>query len=477
MSAADTGVLLVIDNDALYPGMDRTYSNGYIPTVTDNTASVILPLKPTNGIESSTVRVSVDLGNPDNSPFVFENLNQTVALREHTVDGGSRTLEAYLIDLALPLTADRQSGRYPVILSVQGTTEAGDAFEQTFTVYVTVDGAAQESEPPPEADVAEALPDFEGNTPAAADEGVSTSSGSLTSAQATEPPPQPKSVISGFAVDPWPIIAGQEFSITVNLQNTNTRVSMRNVKVTLHGETDDIVSAGEAGSFYFAEVKPEETVSVSSRLLVQPGITNDAAAILIHADYEGADRTAFTADEQLVLQVRQPVRLEVDAVNIPAQVSAGETLSVSVNVMNMGRSTVHNIRAQLEAPGLVPEGSLFLGNLESGSAKRGELYAFVDFIDANGGMEQRYGETAGRVILTYENAFAEEEVQEMIFVTDIQPPLLPQTAVLPEEESENRNPAFVQWWVSVAAAGGVLAVLIAFLRRRRQQKTYEEDDA
>ena len=45
-------------------------------------------------------------------------------------------------------------------------------------------------------------------------------------------------------------------------------------------------------------------------------------------------------------------------------------MSVSMNVMNMGKGTVYNVRAEVEAPGLVPEGSLFLETWRAGPQKK-----------------------------------------------------------------------------------------------------------
>ena len=45
-----------------------------------------------------------------------------------------------------------------------------------------------------------------------------------------------------------------------------------------------------------------------------------------------------------------------------------------------------------------------MGNVDSGSSKQDNLYAFVQ---GKLGLEQKYGDVSGKLILTYEDEFAE----------------------------------------------------------------------
>lgn len=134
----DAGTVLAIDNENLYPGMDQPYSSGYMPAVAGGSASIVLPLVPAQELQGGSINITVDLGDASSSPFVFQNYDKTVGLKEHMVNNGAGRAKACLVELNLPLAEGRLSGRYPVTVSVQGQVQGGAQFTQAFTLYVTV---------------------------------------------------------------------------------------------------------------------------------------------------------------------------------------------------------------------------------------------------------------------------------------------------------------------------------------------------
>ena len=99
--------VLVIDNSNLYPGMDKPYSSGYMPSISNGAASIILPLISSQELQGNSINMTVNLGDAVSSPFVFQNYDQTIKLAEHSVNNGKDKVSAYLVDLSLPLTQGR----------------------------------------------------------------------------------------------------------------------------------------------------------------------------------------------------------------------------------------------------------------------------------------------------------------------------------------------------------------------------------
>ncbi|MEG0257953.1 MAG: hypothetical protein RR632_06600 [Christensenella sp.] len=449
-SAPQEGTVLTIDNQNIYAGMDKPYSSGYLPTVADGTATLMLPLTSAQALSNNSFNVVVDLGDPSASPFVFGNYDKTITLAEHSVNNGAGTTKAYLVDLNLALAGGRTNGRYPVTITAQGQTSGGTQFSQLFTLYVTItDGIDPNATPKPEP------------TP--------------------EPPkeeqlaPQPKAMIASYTVNPSPVLAGQEFDVSVTLQNTNDSQPMRNVKVTVSGETADVVCMDETNSFYFKKIGTKDTVTLNAKMLVQQTAEPKPQKILIHIEYEGDKQAAFTSDESIVIRVKQPIRIEFDEPEIPKQVNAGDTMSVPLNVMNMGKGTVYNVRAELSAPGLVPEGTVFLGNMESGAAKKGDLYTFVGTLDSDAGnSDNKYGPTSGKITISYEDEFGEAATQEIAFTTNINPPVINAPAEKEEEKPQTQS----QWWISVIILGAVIGAVfgVRYYIKRKKEKAGEDED-
>lgn len=474
-AAGGDAVALTIDNKNLYAGMDRAYSSGYIPAVESGTAKIVLPLVPVQEIKNSSINITADLGDPATSPFVFGNYDKTITLQEYAVNNNTGKAKAYLAELALPLISGRSNGRYPVTINAQGQLKDGAAFAQSFTLYVTVtDGADPNAHPtgggiqPPDTGGGDSVPPDGGS--AGGDMGGASGGGG-----ADEPKPQPRVMISNYSVNPSPVLAGQEFELSITLQNTNDKQPLNNMKVTVSGETADVIPMGETNSFYFKKVKARETVALSTKMKVQETAEPKPQKILLHIEYEGDKAAAFTSDESVIVQVKQPIRIEFDEPEIPKEVNAGDTMSVSFNVMNMGKGTVYNVRAELEAPGLVPEGSLFIGNMESGSSKKGDMYVFIGTLDSEfGGGDNKYGPTGGKITISYEDEYGEVSSQEMDFMTTINPPVIN----APQEEEEEKPQTQSQWWISViilgAVIGGVLGIRY-YLKKRKEKKAEDED--
>ncbi|KKI50743.1 hypothetical protein CHK_1669 [Christensenella hongkongensis] len=233
---------------------------------------------------------------------------------------------------------------------------------------------------------------------------------------------------------------------------------------------------GETNSFYYKKIGTKDTVTIDTKMMVQQTAEPKPQKITIHVEYEGDKATAFTSDESIAIQVKQPMRIEYDEPEIPKEVNAGDTMSISMNVMNMGKGTVYNVRAELEAPGLVPEGSAFLGNLESGASKKSDLYVFVGTLDTGESNESdaKYGPTSGKITLSYEDEFGEVSSQEFEFSTNINPPIIN----APQEEEEEKPETQSQWWISVIILGAVIGAIfgIRYALKRKKQKAKEHEN-
>lgn len=216
-------------------------------------------------------------------------------------------------------------------------------------------------------------------------------------------------MITEYVVEPSPVAAGETFHASITLKNTSESQAINNLKVTVSGETTDIIPTDGMGTFYFKQVKRQKSVTLELDMQVLHAAEQRPQKLTLDMSYEDKDAQAYMATESVVVQIQQPMRVEIDAVTIPSEVYVGETLTLPINVMNMGRADIYNVRAELQVEGLLAEASVFMGNVDSGSSKQDNLYAFVQ---GKLGVEQKYGDVSGKLILTYEDEFAEVYTQE-----------------------------------------------------------------
>ncbi len=468
VTAFAAGGLLKIDDQYTDETMGNlNYSNGYAPIQTGDTVSVVLPLTLAGAdTVTSDIVITPNLGDTATSPFVFKNYQQTGHL-----DASNR----YVGRFTLTLKSNRYAGSYPIVFTVSYTatdeTEPGATaapvessaassviMEQSFTVYASVDGADPNATPTPE--------------PSA-------------TVEPTPPPrPQPKLIVSKYGTNPDVVQAGETFAVNVTLDNTSEKYDVKNLTVTYAGDGKSLLSADNANTQYIEKIKRGESADITfnmlSRLDSEPGIQT----VTLTVGYEDSKATAFTLTESLLLQVTQPVSLEYDEPDIPQTANAGDTLPLNLNLFNTGRSKLYNVMVKIEAAGLLPEGSAFVGNMDAGTSGTAEMYVFVGTLAMSQGEEgnvqtdngaEKYGYTNGAITITYEDEFGNPYSQEIPFDMQIEPPVI--SASAPEEEEEPVDTAS-QWWISVLIGAALIAAVVAVMvvRRKRKLKALGDGD-
>lgn len=475
---------LVIDNGNIYVDMNKSYTKGYKPTVKDGKVTIVLPLmyEGTDSIMGDKIIVTPDLGVPGESPFSYANYQMNVPMKKNKVNDGKSLVSGFLVRLDIPLAADRVNGTYPVVINTAfslksggqggqgGVDELGEGFsqtnagqvEQSFTVYVTItDG----KDPTP----LDSIPEPEGEP---------------------EPRPQPKIIVDEYEVDKEVIMAGEAFDVLVKLKNTEKTWGTKNIKVSYKGETDDILPASKSNTFYIDEIGKGKTHELTLHMKARQDAESKPQKILLTIEYEDSARTSFTVSEEILLEIRQPLRLEVDEINLPSTVNAGDSLPITTNIFNMGRSAIYNVRLTLEMPGVTSEGSAYLGKMEAGTSGSADIYAFFGSLDMGGNNEEddgandksnmdKYGPSQGTMTITYEDEYGDEHQEIIDLSTNIGRPVFELGQDM-EEESEEKLDRASQWWISIALAAGVIMLLFGGISYRRRvdrlKREYGDED-
>ena len=419
-----------IDTQHIYPGMSKSYAQGYVPSVADGTATVVLPLIVSNGAACDSVTASLNLGDPSTAPFVFKNYVSEFAWGTYALEGGDAS--CCLVSFGLKLQTDRLNGSYPVVVHAEGITQDGPALSGDFTLYVVIeDGKSAEAETVQE--------------PAAVS--------------------QPKLIVETYACSAEPLGAGAEAALTVTVKNTSTRQTVKNIKLSFQDGSGEILPA-TTGSVYIEKIKMGDTAECNFDIREAEDASARAHVLTVTMEYENSDATAFTASDTIVLDVMQPIRLEYEQPTLPTRVTEGDNVSFSMNVMNMGKGTVYNVLLTFRLPGLNNGGSVLVGNLQPGEAKEATTNLRVSSMDGE------YGETSGIILLSYENEAGERFERELTVQTTIEKKIV--MASTETQESEKTDEGLLPWWVwgvggaVVIGAAGLLVVKMAKSKRQRE---------
>lgn len=431
--------VLEIDSSHIYSGMDMAYEDGYLPQISGGTMKIVLPLKCSGGLWDDKLDTSISLDTSATSPFVVENFRKTFYLEAVAPKNGSESQEIYLVTYDIQLSDERRNGTYPVSISTAGFDVSGNAVDTTFTLYITItDGKVEK--------VAQPVVD----TPTA----------------------EPVVYISKTVLEPKTAQAGDSFTLTVTLKNSITTKSIRNMLVTV--DTGNVLIDLEEDSNIFPVEKIERggEVELTLHLSTEPAIPSGKYPISFSFKYDSSKTLNLSSNGSTVVEIQQPANMELVMPRFADSVSVGETVPVSFQVMNMGRSSMYNVRCVVSGFGLVPSNTGYIGTMEAGSSKTTKVELYIIALNASSGNEngQQYGGTTGTVTLIYEDETGQEYSQEATFETTVTRPVvqLPQNNT-EEEKAEQRVSS---WWVSVSILGGaILAAIgtILFIRSKKRR--------
>ncbi len=439
-TASVSSINFSIDNANVYQGMNKAYKDGYTPTVGRGVATIVLPLVSSGQIAGSVITATPNLGDPSSSPFVFKNYQKNVALGNNAVNGG-KTVKSYLVRFDLPLASGRTNGVYAVSIDIQAQASDGTAIDQTFTSYITItDG--KDANPPTQAP--------------------------------EKPSSQPKVIVSSYTVNPVPAVAGGEFTANVTLKNTSTTKAVQNMAVTVSCDSPGFTLENDSSTFFISKLGKGSTTDLELKYKTSLDIVPQQYNLVLAIAYDNTEGTSLTSQGTIQVTVSQPLSVQMETPQIPAQVNAGDTLPLSIQVMNMGRSKIYNVRCTLNAPGLLPTATAFIGDMEAGTAAQGQMNVFVGTKDMSKGYtgSGKYGPTSGKLTLTYNDEAGKEYTQNADISTTINTPPVPTAA--PDQDVKPEMAS--QWWISVVIGAAIVAGLITIIVVRDKKKAKQNED-
>lgn len=425
--------MLKIDTRHIYDGMKKSYQDGYRPAIQKDEAVLVLPVL-AEGLQGP-LTVSLNLGEASSSPFVYQNYQREFAKEVYPFPDGQ--VECYLIRFSLPLCAQRANGNYPVTLTIQGKTEQEQVLTADYTLYVVIDDAEPASSPEKDA----------GSEPP----------------QASDIQPSPKLMVVDYALDAAYLEAGGTGKLKVTVKNTSASYGVKNIKFSFLEESGEILPL-KTSSGYCEEIKKGGEFTWEIALRAVPGATSKPHMATVTMEYEDHNGLATTMADQVILDIRQQARLEYEQPLFPERVIQGDTPSFSMNLMNMGKSTLWNVLLTFDIPGLSSGGSVLVGTMEPGEAKMGTANFYVD--------DSFLGETSGTLLLSYEDDYGQRYQREFDVHTVVEK-RPEQPIAQPQEKEEKTFPWEVYIPVGLAA-GTIAAVLITRAVKRKKKREEEE---
>lgn len=432
--AGGEAATLSIDNQNKYTGMTRTYADGYVPTVVEHQVTLVFPIISDGKVQGDSLSTKLDLGDAQTAPFVFKNYEKTIKLQTVKVNDNTGEVQAYVAGFTIDLKEKRTNGSYPVVLKVKGKDTSGNEISQEFISYVTItDGIDPDMEPTTEA-AEEPLPTF-----------------------------APKMMVESYSYSKTEIYPGDTVTAHIVLRNTSKDNDVKNMTVSISAGNESFTLLSRSDSVYVDSVKAQDSYTISFEYRIGAAVASGQYDLELSMDYADSDGNTYTTLGKAKLDIMQEAKMQFDPLVIEKEVVVADVVEAKVQAMNLGRSKVYNVRAELVADGLTPEGTIFIGDMEPGTSASNVTQVSVSSLSG----DSLYGQTKGTVTYYYEDESGQEFRETAEFSVTINSPF--------SQEQQVKEDDVNQWWLIMAVVGILLAAfLVVFIIRKIRNKRDEE---
>ena len=270
----------------------------------------------------------------------------------------------------------------------------------------------------------------------------------------------PRLMVTGYELSEESLSPEKTAVLKVTFKNYSSKKAIYNIKLSLSDPSSEIIATGMptkyvnavyAGSTYVWEI---ELKAVNTASIGQHDLQ-------ITAEYEDKNYSSYSSSDTLRIDVRQSMKLNYSGAILPKKVIQGDTQTVTVDLMNTGKSTVYNCTLSFDIEGMQSGGSVFVGNIEPATNAQGSANLRVD--------SDTFGEVKGKITITYEDDYG-KEYKKTVDVSTVIEEKVEQVTTTSEDEKEKKNPL---WWLFILiglAVGGSAGFGIPWIINDKRQR-------
>lgn len=300
----------------------------------------------------------------------------------------------------------------------------------------------------------------------------------------------PRIILDNYSLDVDNVVAGKPFTFNFTLKNTNTKVNVSNMKISVESTDAIFTPVQGSNSFYTATLATGQSEDYSISLTTKSGCEPKSYPVLIKIDYEDTNGTPYSSTENINLLVTQPIRVEITDFNVPSDAPMGMPINISFRYFNKGKTPLNNFSICMEGDFTMEQGDEYIGALGASSYDeyQGMIYGAGT------------GEQNGTLVLKFEDSTGAEQRIEQPFTINVSEESFDNTGVpmFPDggegqiiDWDKDGNPIFaggdkasegLAWWaitlICIGSAAIITVVVIFAVKKvhKKKQKALEDDD-
>ena len=278
----------------------------------------------------------------------------------------------------------------------------------------------------------------------------------------TEDNSTPRLMVTDYKIDG--ITPGKKSQFAITVKNTSDNKAVRNILFTLSDGEKELVP-DSMGTVFIDSITAGNTYIWKTNLTAIHSAREGRHELTFSAEYEDKNGTPYSANASIFADVKQAVNLDFSNAVLPKKAVQGETVSLSINLMNTGKSEISNVKVDCEIDGLTSGGTAFAGIIPVGESRQCSINLNVS--------KEQLGDVKGKIIFSYEDSFGKKYTKEQEVSTVIEEKV--EEEKLETKTEEKKNP---QWWLfllgGILLGGAVGAAVPTAIHSYKQRKEDEK---
>ena len=311
---AETAPAFTLDENAVLRGMDRSWMQGYAPSAAGDKWMMILPVKSAEAVGTVTAELVV----PTERLSLFKSGKKTVTARMEIKD-------TWGVRFTMELFPDQKNADYPCTVRLAGKDKDGKDLAAEIPYVIRIRGAK---------------------------EGIEKAAIDITDVQAE-------------------LSVGEDGEVKVTLANPCSATVIEDLEMKISDSAGHILPR-KAETLKIGTLPIGESVTVSYPVTVTEKATVAPHVLKIDLAWTALGQPATFSGNNTV-PVRQEIRLEQGGLKMAPSVAAGDSVNLSLPIMNMGKADVVNVLATVSLPGITERQSVLVGTIQPGETKQAQM--------------------------------------------------------------------------------------------------------
>ena len=296
---------------------------------------------------------------------------------------------------------------------------------------------------------------------------------------------KPRIVVTGFETNPADIYAGDTFTLTIHVQNTDKDTAVTNVlfdmQAAIEGEDKTntysaFLPTSGASSVYMDSISPNTTTDIVIEMTAKADLAQKPYVLDVNMKYDAGSMFDLTDKASVSIPILQESRFDTSIPEVvPSDITVGSQSNVMFSIYNTGKTTLYNVQVKFIADS-IEESSAFVGNLQSGATGNVDVMltgmaATMD--DGTIVMEISYEDEAGNVTTTEKTItlyVSEENFDDMMYDDTMY------DDSMDENQGGSKTGLIVGIIVAVGVVGAVAVVVFLKLKKKKKAAKLLEDD-